>query len=220
MQSAPHLGALALDIDTIGLALIAVFAVMGLARGLWWQVIRLLGLGAAVFVARTFSSRFVPYLQEAFDDLEDPRILSGAVWIALFLMSLSLVAFVGRLGRKVLEAAALGLMDRAGGALAGALTGALLHAAIVAALVQVGNREWVEDALEGSKTEALLEVLITKLPLLVDEDAGRQAAEILGWPWQEPEPAPAPPLPQPEGAGTEAGTGAGDAPAEAQSSGS
>lgn len=198
MQPHLELAALALDIDTIGLVLIVVFAVMGAARGLWWQVIRLLGLGAAVFVARTFSPRFVPYLQEAFDEL-DPRILAGAVWIGLFLMSLGLVAGIGRLGRKVLEAAALGMLDRVGGALAGALTGALLHAAIVAALVQVGDRQWVSDLLEGSKSEALVEVLVAKLPLLLDHDAAREAAEILGWPWQEPEPAPTPPLPQPEG---------------------
>jgi uncharacterized membrane protein required for colicin V production len=196
----PHLdlAAMALDIDTIGLVLIVVFAVMGAARGLWWQVIRLLGLGAAVFVARTFSPRFVPYLQEAFEEL-DTRLLAGTVWIALFMMSLGLVAGIGRLGRKVLEAAALGFLDRAGGALAGALTGALLHAAIVAALVQVGDRDWVGDLLEGSKSEALVEVLVAKLPLLLDHDAAREAADILGWPWQEPEPAPTPPLPQPDG---------------------
>lgn len=195
----PHLelAAMALDIDTIGLALIAVFAVMGAARGLWWQVIRLLGLGAAVFVARTFSPRFVPYLQEAFDEV-DPRILAGAVWIALFLLSLGLVAGVGRLGRKVLEAAALGLLDRAGGALAGALTGALLHAAIVVALVQVGDRQWVGDLLEGSKSDALVEVLVAKLPLLLNQEAASEAADILGWPWQAPDPAEAPPVPAPE----------------------
>lgn len=198
----PHLdlAAMALDIDTIGLAWIVIFAVMGAARGLWWQVIRLLGLGAAVFVARTFSPRFVPYLQEAFDEL-DPRILAGAVWIGLFLMSLGLVAGIGRLGRKVLEAAALGLLDRAGGALAGALTGALLHAAIVAAMVQVGDRQWVGDVLADSKSEALVEVLVAKLPLLLDHDAAREAADILGWPWKEPEPPPAPPLPAPAGDG-------------------
>ena len=195
----PHLelAAMALDIDTIGLALIAVFAVMGAARGLWWQVIRLLGLGAAVFVARTISPRFVPYLQEAFDEV-DPRILAGAVWIALFLLSLGLVAGVGRLGRKVLEAAALGLLDRAGGALAGALTGALLHAAIVVALVQVGDRQWVGDLLEGSKSDALVEVLVAKLPLLLNQEAASEAADILGWPWQATEPAAAPPVPAPE----------------------
>lgn len=192
-----ELAAMALDIDTIGLALIAVFAVMGAARGLWWQVIRLLGLGAAVFVARTFSPRFVPYLQEAFDEV-DPRILAGAVWIALFLLSLGLVAGIGRLGRKVLEAAALGLLDRAGGALAGALTGALLHAAIVVALVQVGHRQWVGDLLEGSKSDALVEVLVAKLPLLLNQEAASEAADILGWPWQGPEPEAAPLVPAPE----------------------
>jgi uncharacterized membrane protein required for colicin V production len=208
MDPAPPWAAIGLDIDTLGLVLIAIFAVMGAARGLWWQVIRLLGLGAAVFVARTFSARFVPYLQEAFDEL-DPRILAGAVWIALFLLSLGLVAGIGRLGRRVLEAAALGLLDRAGGALAGALTGALLHAAIVAALLQVGDRVWIDELLEGSQSEALVEVLIAKLPLLLDHEAGREIAEMLGWPMPEAEPAPTPPLPHPSGDGTPAAPPAG-----------
>lgn len=182
------------DIDTVGLILISVFALMGAVRGLWWQVIRLFGLGASVFVARTMSPRIVPYLEEALDG-PDPRMLAGAVYIVLFLLSLAAVASLGRLGRKVLEAAALGMVDRMGGLLAGALTGALLHAALVTALLQAGEKQWVSEVLGGSKSEALVEVLVAKLPLLLDYEAGREAAEIFGWPYKEQEPTPQPPTP-------------------------
>ena len=45
-------------IDMVGLGLVALFLVLGLVRGLWWQIIRLLGVAAAVGLSvRTLQRR-------------------------------------------------------------------------------------------------------------------------------------------------------------------
>ena len=51
-------------IDLVGGGLIALFLVLGFVRGLWWQVIRALGLIAAVLVARAASPRVTPWIAE------------------------------------------------------------------------------------------------------------------------------------------------------------
>ncbi len=103
-------------IDMVGLGLVALFLVLGLVRGLWWQVIRLLGVATAVGLARALSPRFTPTVAESFPELS-ASITYGLVWFALFVSGLVVASLLGLIGKRALEAMQLGLVDRAGGAL-------------------------------------------------------------------------------------------------------
>jgi uncharacterized membrane protein required for colicin V production len=163
-------------LDLVGIGLIVLFLVLGLRRGLWWQLVRLLGLAAAIAVARALAPRLTPQLVAAIPDL-DPRVASGVVWITLLLIGLALVATVGRLGKASIEAAQLGFVDRLGGALAGALSGALLHAAIVLLIVLLGPADWSREAVRDTRSARLFDTLGRRVPLLEDAHAQEAVSE-------------------------------------------
>jgi uncharacterized membrane protein required for colicin V production len=182
-DSALPLAAIAIRwIDILGLALVLYFLVIGAVRGLWWQVVRLLGIVASVAVARAVAPRIAPRLAETFPDLGE-RLASGLVWTILILLGLLVVALIGRLGRETLEGAELGPIDRIGGGLAGALTGLLVHAAIVLCLCQTTGKDWSVSAVQGTNSQRLVDSLGRKIPLFLDA----QAAETLE-PWLQHDP--------------------------------
>lgn len=163
-------------LDLVGVGLVVLFLVLGARRGLWWQLVRLLGLAAAIATARTLAPRLSPGLAAALPGL-DPRIASGIVWLSVLGLGLALVALVGRLGKETIEAAQLGLVDRAGGAVAGALSGALIHGALVLLIVLLGPAEWSRAAVRDTRSERLFDTLGRKLPLLEDAHAAETLDE-------------------------------------------
>lgn len=165
-------------IDQLGLVLVGVFALLGVWRGLWWQVIRLLGVIMAVALARALTPRFQPSLEGALD--LTPAVSNGMVWLAIFVAGLIVATLFGMIGKRALEAMQLGLVDRAGGALAGGLTGLVLHTALLVVLSSLGTQGWTSQTLEGSKSGYLLTQL-TRRPILLDA----HAAETIVRPWAE-----------------------------------
>jgi uncharacterized membrane protein required for colicin V production len=157
-------------LDLVGIGLVALFALLGARRGLWWQLVRLLGLAAILAVARALAPRLVPGLVAALPTL-DPRLASGLVWLAILALGLAVVALVGKLGRETIEAAQLGFVDRAGGALAGFLSGALLHAAFVLLLVLLAPAEFAREAVRDTRSARLYDTLGRRVTLLEDAHA-------------------------------------------------
>lgn len=154
-------------IDLVGLSLLAGLALLGFVRGLWWQVVRLLGLAAAVFCARGLTPTLAPRFTEWFPDMPE-RLAQGLVWFALFVAGLVVVSLFGLIGKKSLEVMQLGLADRLGGALAGVATAAVLHAAFLVLLLQLGPEEWTQDAMRDARSRTLLDSVARKVPLVVD----------------------------------------------------
>lgn len=139
-------------VDHIGLGVAAVFLLLGLWRGLWWQVIRLLGLSAAVAVARLVG----PIWGEDLHNWTDlgPDVTLGLGWFSAFLLTLIGAAFLGMVGNRTIDALKLSLVNRFFGGLVGLITGVLLHSAAVWALsafasdsfqAQIFNETWTGD---------------------------------------------------------------------------
>jgi uncharacterized membrane protein required for colicin V production len=162
-------------IDKVGLGLVALFLLLGIWRGLWWQVIRLLGVVAAVVAARTLTPRFTPQIESAIE--QSPAVAYGVVWFSLFLCGLVLASLLGMIGKRALEAMQLGLVDRFGGALAGALTGVLLHSALLLLLSGFCTATWSASLLDGTYSEKLLVNVSNRWKLMVDAEA---AEKIVG----------------------------------------
>lgn len=157
-------------LDIVGLGIVVLFLVLGAMRGLWWQLVRLLGLIAAIAVARALAPRLSPQVLEWFPSL-GIRVAHGLAWSLVFFTGLLVVALIGRLGRAGIEAAELSGLDRFGGAVAGALSGILIHAALLLCLCQVGSQDWCGSAVRGTQSRNLLDHLAHNIPHLVDEQA-------------------------------------------------
>lgn len=155
-------------IDKLAIVLLGLFVALGLWRGLWWQVIRFVGFVGAFAAARLFSPKAEPLITKTFN-ITDPRFSQGLAWIVIFIAALIVVVLLGKLGKSMLEAMKLGMVDRLGGALAGALTALLIHSAFLAVLSLFAQGEWLHDQLVGSWSENLFDVLAEEYPVIVDE---------------------------------------------------
>ena len=164
-------------IDVVGLVLMGALLLLGFFRGLWWQVIRLLGIVGAVALARALSPRWIPLVSEKFPEMSE-RVVQGTLWLALFLLGLLVAALLGMLGRRLLEALQLGLLDRTGGALAGGATGLVVHCAVLALLVQLGPHDWVVDTLDGTYSEDVLGLVADRVPLVVEAAEGSELEQL------------------------------------------
>lgn len=165
-------------IDMVGLGLTGLLVVLGFVRGLWWQVIRLVGVLAAVVIARTLSPRWVPTVQGVFEDMNE-RLTHGIVWLLVFVAALGLATLLGRLGRKMLEAMQLGLVDRFGGAFVGALTGLVVHAAVLVSLTHLGPSDWVVSTLSGTYSDRFLDSVGRRWPVVMAKERGEELRSLI-----------------------------------------
>lgn len=166
-------------IDQVGLALLALFLFLGFWRGLWWQVMRLVGVAASVLLARSLTPRFSPELEASLN--LDSSATYGLVWFGLFAGGLILASVAGLLGKRALDALALGWLDRFGGAMAGGLTGLILHGAWLLLAIGVGTTDWSTDTLRGTRSQRLIDVVSNRWPILVDA----RVSEKLVRPWAD-----------------------------------
>ena len=173
-------------IDQVGLGIVVGLLILGLWRGLWWQVMRLLGLVGAVLCARWMAPKLAPRLSNQFPDL-DERLAAGLPWLLVFLLGLAAAVGLAALGRRLIEALQLGLIDRTLGAVVGALSGALVHAALVAAIAQLAPAKIIEVELRNTWSEGLLEFVGRRFPIVVDAGDGTPLGQLFGWPGEEPD---------------------------------
>jgi uncharacterized membrane protein required for colicin V production len=162
-------------VDWVGVVLGGVFLLLGLLRGLWWQVIRFAGLAASAALARTFADGWGQQLAESTD--VSPEVAVGIVWVSLFIIGIVVTALLGTIGKRSLEAMKLGLVDRAGGAAAGLATGLFLHVAFLLVLAYMGPQPWTDKTLDGTYSRSLLQIVTTRHSVLAKSDS--PSTEIL-----------------------------------------
>lgn len=170
-------------IDQVGLVLIGVFMLLGVWRGLWWQVVRLLGVVMSLALARTLTPRFEGAAARTFD-LSEP-VSHALVWFLIFVGGLVVASLLGLIGKKALETMQLGLVDRAGGALAGALTGMVLHSAFLVLISALGNAQWTTQILEGSKSRLVLNQFSSEWHVLIDAQAAERISDRWADAWDD-----------------------------------
>ncbi|MFT5289115.1 MAG: membrane protein required for colicin V production [Planctomycetota bacterium] len=173
-------------IDWIGLAVIGIPIVLGVWRGLWWQVIRFVGILAAVALARAFSLPVAELFAERWGDEVPARVLFGASWLLVFLLSLGAATVLGLLGQRLLDAMQLGLANRVGGGVVGAVTGLVIHIAILAVVVQLSTAAFVGRAVHGTYSERLVEAVGIAFPGVFSVEAAEEVRSVL----QSPSPSP------------------------------
>ncbi len=167
-------------LDMVGLGVIGILVALGLWRGLWWQVIRLIGVVFAVAVARIFSPEAATWIGESWPELT-PRLTHGLAWISIFVLALGAASILGLLGQRILEAMQLGLVNRIGGGLAGAVTGMLLHLAALIAIVQLAPEPFVERHVAGTVSARLVDMAGNRWRVVIGAEAANEIDQLPGW---------------------------------------
>jgi membrane protein required for colicin V production len=142
-------------LDIVVLALLALAALRGAMNGLVREVFSLLALAAAIVAARALAD---PVGQElhAWTGLgATPARLAGG--LAAGVGALLAVGLAGRLLRRGVRAAGLGLADRAGGGVIGAAEGAVVACLLLLAVIAALGRD--DPHLADSKSLKAFETL-------------------------------------------------------------
>ncbi len=175
-------------LDLVGLALIVLLLFLGLYRGLWWQVMRLIGVSLSVLLARAAGAPLAERLLALFPDLA-LRTAHGIAWGTLFLTALLACALLGLLGQRMLEAMKLDLANRIAGACAGATTGLFVHVALLVLVCQLAPPRVLGKYVAGTYSERLYSALGGRWSLVMAAEAAHEVDQALQ---QAPRPAPQP----------------------------
>lgn len=163
-------------IDAVGLAILLLFAFLGARRGLWWQIVRLLGAVAVMAVARAVGPRLAPSLAGMFDGL-DPAVAEGLLWVGCVTGGFLLVAFIGRIGKAESDGAEFTTADRVGGALVGIATGMVVFAGVLISIALVAGSPFAQRHIAGTTSERMLASLADSVPGLLDVHAADSLQE-------------------------------------------
>jgi membrane protein required for colicin V production len=199
-------------IDLNALAILLVFFVLGLFKGLIWQVSRVGILVAGYVVAGRFGQDVARMISrpETLPDgttTEPSEMTVYLAYVLLFLAVLIVLSLLALLLKRLAERAGLGFFDRLGGGVLGIATGAcvVLAGLFVVNMFFAGSS--LAQAAQSSHSMRLSQRAIDLLGLAVHDDLRAvMALERL----RAPAPAEAPPDPnaadepeQPEGAGSQ-----------------
>ena len=150
-------------LDAVAVAVLALAALRGLWIGAVREAFSLAGLALAVLVVRTWRLPAAHWL-EANGPFEMTGLAARLLaMLALGVGTLLAVAVVGRLVRRGVRGAGLGLLDRFAGGLLGAAEGAVVVAALAVGIAALFGRE--DEALAGTRTLAALEATEAALGL-------------------------------------------------------
>jgi len=166
-------------LDLVGLGLVVILIVLGLWRGLWWQVIRLVGLAVAVALARVFSPEVAQWTQESWPNLE-PRFAHGIAWVSVFLLTLGAASILGLIGQRLIEAMQLGVANRIGGGVIGAVTGVLVHLALLVMLCQLAPEGFVSRHVAGTYSELLVQEAGQRWRVVLGAEAADEINRVMG----------------------------------------
>ena len=119
-------------VDRTALAVLVVFFVIGLFKGLIWQVSRIGILAAAYVVSGRFGAALGEFLartpavggEAAAEPAETPETTLYLAYVLLFLGVLIVLSLLALLLQKLAQKAGLGFFDRLGGGVLGIATGA------------------------------------------------------------------------------------------------
>jgi len=166
-------------LDKFGLLVMTALFLLGVWRGLWWQVIRLVGLLLAVIAARFLAPEASTWILERSADIS-PRVAHGAAWGSIFLVALGAATLLGMLGQKMLEAMQLGLLNRMGGAVVGACTGLVVHLAVLVALAQLAPEDFVSKHVGNTYSGQLLDRAGSQWRVVLGAEAAARVDRLIG----------------------------------------
>jgi membrane protein required for colicin V production len=141
-------------IDILVGAVLSIAALRGLFLGLIREAFSLAGIASGYLVVRLFARPVADWLLNVSGG-DVPAAL--APWLAgagLFIFTVAVVTFAGRVLRKGVRAVGLGIADRLGGAVLGVAEGAVVVALLLALVGRAVG--WDHPALADTRTVAAL----------------------------------------------------------------
>ena len=165
-------------LDWIGIGITAFLLLIGVIRGLWWQVIRFTSVVLSAIVARVFADDGARWVSETWPELSS-RLAHGAAWVGIFILTLTLATLLGHLGQKLIDAMQLGFANRMAGGFMGALTGLSIHMALLLGISLLAPEGFVQRHVAGTYSEDVYQVVGDRWQVVLGADTADELRALL-----------------------------------------
>jgi len=164
--------------DTIVAIVCAVAAVRGALKGFVWQVVRLIGLVAALWGAGAWHERFGAWL-DANVSFIPGAAADWVAWFAIFLGLFLLATWFAWMARGALRKAKLSGVDRLFGFVAGGALGLVLVTAGFLIWGSFVRSETLKETLKDSVTVPLMAKVVDVVEPVLPSDVHRRWGDVL-----------------------------------------
>ncbi len=115
--------------DIAALAVIVVFAFIGLRKGLIAEVLKILGIIVGITLALQYTSRVAAVIHN-FATLGD-KVEKALAFVLILLLTIAVFIYLARIAKVLFRVALMGWLDKSGGLMLGGLKGALIISAFI-----------------------------------------------------------------------------------------
>lgn len=157
-------------LDLIFIVVLAISTILGLIRGMVREILSLVGLGASIYLAFTFSDSLSKNYLSQF--LENPRISYIVTFVLIIVATLFVVTLINLLFSQLLRASGLSLFNRFFGAIFGALRGAVICSILVMILAfipGITSKPWWQESTLAPTFQRLTQATFKYLPKEIND---------------------------------------------------
>lgn len=144
-------------LDIILICVAAIFLIRGLFRGLVQEVLSLVAVILAIYLASNFQHLIVPHLEIY---INSEMTVNGLAYVILFFGTLIVFWLLAKVLRSVLDITLLGWVDRLAGGIFGAIEGALIGLVLLMFLQSFAPESaWLKDSQIAPRSRHLVELV-------------------------------------------------------------
>ncbi len=169
-------------LDIILICIVVIFLVRGFFRGLVQEILSLVAIVLAIFLASNYQHLIVPHLELYISS----EITVGALsYVLIFLGTITLFWLLAKFIRSVLDIVLLGWVDRVAGGVFGFLEGILISLIGLMFLHAFApESEWLKESYIAPRSQHMIELVGDLAP-----DSVRSALESRGFSFPSPQEA-------------------------------
>lgn len=149
-------------LDIILICIVAIFAIRGIYRGLIQEVMSLIAIVFAIFLASEYQHLLTPHLEIYF---ENSVTINALAYVIIFFGTLIVFWLLAKLIKTFLDIALLGWMDRVAGCLFGAAEGVLVGLILIIFMQSfAADSAWLTESKIAPRAQHLVELLANYAP--------------------------------------------------------
>lgn len=154
-------------LDIVLICIVAVFVLRGFFRGLVKEVLSLIAIVLAIYLASNYQQVLVPHLQIY---IENEITVSALAYVTIFFGTLIVFWLLAKAIRSFLNIALLGWVDRVSGGIFGAIEGGLIALLLLMFLYSFApDSAWITESWIAPRSQHLMELTSDLAPESMSE---------------------------------------------------
>ncbi len=142
-------------LDIIIICILGIFIIRGLFRGLVQEILSLVAVVLAVYLASSYQYLLVPHLERY---IKTEMIVNGLVYVLIFAGTILVFWLLAKLIKSILDISMLGWIDRTTGGLFGAIEGMLISLILLMFIQSFAPESaWLKESYIAPRSQHLIQ---------------------------------------------------------------